>query len=86
MWFNSPLLSLILYLYVHTKHEVKVWTDTEEAVMRLKRKETYQDTIELIQEEQLTESKLKMVIISGFRTCWCHLANAAKVYKSANTK
>lgn len=48
-------------------------------------KETYQDTVELIQEEeQLTESKLKMVVISRFlERIGDHLANAAKAYKRA---
>lgn len=48
-------------------------------------KETYQGVVELIhEEEQFTESKLKMVIISRFlERIGDHLVNAAKTYKRA---
>ncbi|MEN1968803.1 phosphate uptake regulator PhoU [Lentibacillus sp. N15] len=48
-------------------------------------KETYQDLVDLINEdEQLTESRLKMVIISRFlERIGDHLVNAARTYKDA---
>src|SRR5699024_7699425 len=48
-------------------------------------KETYQDMVDLIQEEErFTESKLKMVIISRFlERIGDHLFHAAKTYKRA---
>lgn len=48
-------------------------------------KETYQDMVEIINEEEpFTESKLKMVIISRFlERIGDHLVNAARTYKKA---